>query len=140
MSDVKDERVISALRMLEQATGKGNAKLIDAVECLFRWVPECHSVDGVEEGTPFMSEAYLYELLGKLDARTLLALVREVITSAGIDRMTQWLGSDDVLVEAYIQQMKDLTLDPALSSMTTGQKRRVYRAFEQQMKLLVGER
>ncbi len=34
---------------------------------------------------PFFSEAYLYNLLGKEDARTLLALMRNFIRSLGMD-------------------------------------------------------
>lgn len=34
---------------------------------------------------PFFSEAYLYSLLGKEDARTLLALLKQAFQSVGID-------------------------------------------------------
>jgi len=34
---------------------------------------------------PFFSESYLYPLLGKEDARTLLALLRQAFESVGID-------------------------------------------------------
>ena len=42
-----------------------------------------------DEKQPFFSEAYLYNLLGKEDARTLLALMRPVWDAAGIDRKDQ---------------------------------------------------
>ncbi len=38
---------------------------------------------------PFFSEAYLYNLLGKEDARTLLALMRPIWQAAGIGRVQQ---------------------------------------------------
>lgn len=44
--------------------------------------------DGYEEGdedAPFFSECYLYNLLGKDDARTLLALMRPIWEAAGIE-------------------------------------------------------
>lgn len=40
-----------------------------------------------DEKAPLMTEAYLYNLLGKEDARTLLALVRRCAIAAGIDDM-----------------------------------------------------
>jgi len=48
--------------------------------------------DGYEKGDetyPFFSEAYLYNLLGKEDARTLLCLMRPVWDAVGIPRMEQ---------------------------------------------------
>lgn len=38
---------------------------------------------------PFFSEAYLYNLLGKMDARTLLAHMRPIWKAAGIPRREQ---------------------------------------------------
>ena len=46
---------------------------------------------GYEEGdekAPFFSESFLYNLLGKEDARTVLACLRNFITSMGIDPAT----------------------------------------------------
>ena len=38
-----------------------------------------------DDKCPFFSEAYLYNLLGKQDARTLLALMRQLCKSLGIE-------------------------------------------------------
>jgi len=58
------------------------------------WLPkECKKKsNGYEKGDeeqPFFSETYLYNLLGKEDARTLLALMRPVWDEAGIPRIEQ---------------------------------------------------
>ena len=42
-----------------------------------------------DENAPFFSEVYLYNLLGKEEARTLLALMRPVWKKAGIPREQQ---------------------------------------------------
>jgi len=42
-----------------------------------------------DEKAPFFSESYLYNLLGKEEARTLLALMRPVWDLAGIKREDQ---------------------------------------------------
>lgn len=50
--------------------------------------------EGYEEGdekAPFFSEAFLYNLLGKEDARTVLAVLKNFVRSMGIDPdMTNW--------------------------------------------------
>lgn len=56
--------------------------LREAVERMDNWVPEAvpQVVAEDNEGlldTPFMTEAFLYPLLGKMDARTILAVWRE---------------------------------------------------------------
>jgi len=38
-----------------------------------------------DDACPFFSEAYLYNLLGKEDARTLLALMRKLCRSLGVE-------------------------------------------------------
>jgi hypothetical protein len=74
-----------------------NDGLMPALVKLLTWKPE----DGVakpsvkrgayyrkgDETAPFMSEAFLYNLLGKEDARTLLALVNQFADAAGLDRV-----------------------------------------------------
>jgi hypothetical protein len=69
-----------------------NPDLRKAVKALFRWTPESGFPalqEGVPEekieGAPFLSEAFLYLLLGKDDARTLMALVNGVVCQAGLD-------------------------------------------------------
>lgn len=56
--------------------GLGNHAAHRALAKLYEW-----QVDDDEQ--PFLSEAYLYPLLGKEDARTLLALVRAVAKAVG---------------------------------------------------------
>jgi hypothetical protein len=65
-------------------------KLKEAAKDLLKWAPEGGfpaTVEGAEEaeGAPFLSEVYLYPLLGKEDARTLLALVHGLVKQAGLD-------------------------------------------------------
>ena len=57
------------------------------------WMPECIIEENKgemfsegDEKAPFFSEAYLYNLMGKEDARTILALLRQFAESAGLDR------------------------------------------------------
>lgn len=72
-----------------------------AMRRLYEYVPECGlpravKVQAKKEGwisgdenwseIPFLSETYLYALLGKEDARTLLALVGAVATAINYDR------------------------------------------------------
>lgn len=71
--------------------------LEDAALALFRWRPEMGFPEqlrkkndlydkGVEDPeVPFLSETYLYALLGKEDARTLLAYVDALFYGAGLD-------------------------------------------------------
>lgn len=71
-----------------------------AYERLVGWVPECgfpfdETMDGddpkriEDEEIPFLTESYTYSLLGKEDARTLLALVSTLAEAAGIPRLEQ---------------------------------------------------
>ncbi len=39
-----------------------------------------------DENAPFVSESYLYNLLGKEDARTFRALLKNVLEHLGVDR------------------------------------------------------
>jgi hypothetical protein len=54
-----------------------------AFRALIEFVPEV-LIEGVEPKTPFFSEAWLYELLGKEDARTILCLLRQVKDAFGV--------------------------------------------------------
>ncbi|MDI6734445.1 MAG: hypothetical protein QMD50_03105 [Patescibacteria group bacterium] len=38
-----------------------------------------------DENAPLFSEAYLYNLFGKEDGRTILALINDIVTAAGYD-------------------------------------------------------
>lgn len=71
-----------------------NANLREEVKRLLKWRPESGFPKGVDnEGddrvnspyTPFITESFLYPLLGKGDARTLVAFLRGVVEAAGLD-------------------------------------------------------
>ena len=89
------EKLAAALeQMLIIAQRSQDVQLQDSVSQLLEWTPENRHVlkkdndyysDG-DEDCPFFSEAYLYNLLGKEDARTLLALMRPVWAAAGVPR------------------------------------------------------
>lgn len=67
-----------------------------------KWVPEInlrlHSAVAngtgmyeLEDGAaPFLSEACLYNLLGKEEGRTLLAFMHQLLEAAGVSRQEQW--------------------------------------------------
>lgn len=74
----------------------------ESMKQLLEWIPEGVPLEKISrinypvsiwgkvffEGNdkqPFFSEAYLYNLLGKEDARTLLALMRKLCKSLGIE-------------------------------------------------------
>lgn len=70
-----------------------NTDLLKAARRIYEYLPEGYNVDfkkltGYKEGdenAPFFSEAFLYVLMGKTDARTILALVANLIRAAGLD-------------------------------------------------------
>lgn len=85
-----DDKVDILLDALERiGIGKGPARVAFLRLLAFkyeRW-PEGLKVPYAEKGdeeAPFFSEAYLYNLLGKEEARTLLALVRRVGEALGL--------------------------------------------------------
>jgi hypothetical protein len=80
----------------------------ESIKKLLEWVPEAVPLEKIsrinypvkdfgkvfftgdsavkaDDKQPFFSEAYLYNLLGKEDARTLLALMRQLCESLGIE-------------------------------------------------------
>ena len=72
-------------------------KVTKEIKKLFEWTPEGFLLERVskivnvkgmyvkgDDETPFFSEAYLYNLLGKEDARTLLCLIEQAFASVGI--------------------------------------------------------
>lgn len=72
-------------------------KVTTEIKKLLEWTPEGFFLEKVskivngkgmyaagDDETPFFSEAYLYNLLGKEDARTLLALIEQAFSSIGI--------------------------------------------------------
>ncbi len=88
------ELTITCDRCKAQVDHRCNAELMPAIVKLFTWSPHVSVLDKKspyydeeDEGAPFLTEATLYNLLGKDDARTLLALVNQVIAAAGIDQM-----------------------------------------------------
>lgn len=52
---------------------------------LFKKLQDGYFYDKGDEDTPFFSEAFLYNLVGKEDARTILGLIRKLVESAGVD-------------------------------------------------------
>jgi hypothetical protein len=68
----------------------------EAVKELYEWKPEYfqvsidfkengHYTEG-DENAPFLSEKFLYNLLGKSDARTLLGLIKRALGTKGIKK------------------------------------------------------
>lgn len=85
---------ITCDRCRAQIDHQCNTELMPAIVRLYTWSPEAPVLDTKspyydpdDEGAPFVSEATLYNLLGKGDARTFLGLLRQVIVAAGIDEM-----------------------------------------------------
>lgn len=75
-----------------------NGDLRQAVIDLMTWQTYCGMSDAVireakkngmyskgDEEAPFVSEAFLYSLLGKEDARTFMSLINNVLRCAGVD-------------------------------------------------------
>nr|WP_276978450.1 hypothetical protein [Ferrimicrobium acidiphilum] len=69
----------------------------EAIVELYRWKPDTVSAKAAsrvtggayyeesDEKAPLLSEAFLYNLLGKEDARTFMALLRSAFESVGVD-------------------------------------------------------
>jgi len=78
---------------------KGDS-LKGAIARLFEIEVDCRPRvrDKEANAAPFFSEAYLYALLGKEAARTVLAVVNSVIRAAGIEpeQVLQWRDDRDV--------------------------------------------
>ena len=88
---------LEEIRTEIQQEQKQRIKSTEEIKELLHWVPEgvplkrisrivngsMAYVDGDSEAS-FFSEAYLYNLLGKEDARTLLALIGQAFASVGI--------------------------------------------------------
>ena len=82
-----DKAVEEAIRARIRA---GNAEAVRCLHNLVTWVPEMGFPDfkGVYgdppgDDCPFVTESYLYELLGKEDARTILAYLNHLARSLG---------------------------------------------------------
>ena len=73
---VCDESLISAITHLQTL-------IVEAPEELFH-IDNDYYQPG-DENAPFLSEGFLYPLLGKEGARTVLAAINNVIRAAGID-------------------------------------------------------
>ncbi len=86
-----DDTTIICNRCKAELTHICNEGLAQAIKALYKWRPECgfpfpsSDEDVKSPEVPFLSEAYLYKLLGKNDARTLLALVDSVVRAVGLD-------------------------------------------------------
>lgn len=67
--------------------------LLEAAQHIYEYTPECINVEFSElpgytpgdDSAPFFSEAFLYPLMGKMDARTILAMVNNLVRAAGLD-------------------------------------------------------
>ncbi len=65
-----------------------------SIKDLLEWTPENKYIldknsnyyEKDDEDAPFVSETYLYNLLGKEDARTFRALLKNVLEHLGVDR------------------------------------------------------
>lgn len=95
-----DEKTVELIQQaVETELAKRNAKLREAVLRLKEFVPEVGIPLGLRRSewgytskdneAPLFSEAWLYLVLGKEDARTVLALMRPVWEAAGINRWEQ---------------------------------------------------
>lgn len=91
---ISNEALQAIEKIIQDEMARKNKALKEACEKLAEYSPRClpescmNEEDGYEEGdedAPFFSEGYLYNLLGKDDARTLLALMRPVWEAAGIE-------------------------------------------------------
>lgn len=83
--DERYKRLFTELIKEIQVTS--NRELIRAIKALKEWTPEfkseCFDISNPfykvgDENSPFFSESFLYTLLGKGDARTLLSLMKPI--------------------------------------------------------------
>jgi hypothetical protein len=121
------------VREIKAIVNDGNPKLETALKELFSWRPQegrfplaavsavvtgagsgYYSGDAFgelrEEECPFFTEAFLYSLFGKEDARSLLARLHEVLEAAGLDRHAdnEWVNN------AYDKYLEEKKRDPRL--------------------------
>lgn len=85
---MKKERTKEIERLLQWVTKGVDLKRISKINYPPKHFPKRkYGVICSDEDTkaPFFSEAYLYNLLGKEDARTLLALMCQALESVGIE-------------------------------------------------------
>lgn len=90
---LRKETADAIAKIINQEMAFKNRKLYEACEALADYAPNflpdscMDEEDGYEKGdenAPFFSEAYLYNLLGKDEARNLRALVHAVFEAAGV--------------------------------------------------------
>lgn len=89
-TEQKLERIVEALVTAVSPDGE---QVKDALSRLLAWKPEDaprplkgYGITAAEmRAVPFMCETYLYGLLGKEDARSLLSRVRNVCKAVGLD-------------------------------------------------------
>lgn len=99
---IEDHRITLALRLLADATesGVGDPQRIrDALRDLYTWTPESkpkqfsnRAGTGYRKGdedAPFFTESFLYVLLGKEDARSLLGRMRVLCEALGLTHEEQ---------------------------------------------------
>ena len=101
MAQSKIEKADSAIqKALTQRIQLGNTEAVNALRELVQWTPgtfpfkkTVYDEDpGEAEATdaPFFTEAYLYALVGKSHARTLLALIYNLASSLGVEDPDQF--------------------------------------------------
>jgi hypothetical protein len=88
--------IVTCAKCKSEVSHVCNANLREAITRLYEFQPEWHwnlknileNQEGYSKGdenAPFFSEAVLYPLLGKEDARTVLALIGNIIRATGLD-------------------------------------------------------
>lgn len=86
------DHTITCNRCKAEVTHICNPALIEDAVRIYSWRPECTPAAiaedpdiAADESIPFLSETYLYTLLGKEDARTLLYSINNLLRSVGLD-------------------------------------------------------
>ena len=108
----RDELVAQAFRMLQEAFGLSDPStnsqdaayaLYDLLSFRPESTPECVTEDGCEEGVPLFTEAYLYPLLGKMDARTVLSLIQTLKAALGFADWPEAMSIERMVMPPFIE-------------------------------------
>jgi hypothetical protein len=100
LGDMRDIRVGMAVEILKWACAPNTDEILEALAEFFDFRPEAipsevakdmkSSKRAPDDCPPFMSESFLYPLLGKSDARTLLGRMRKLLRALGVTEMEVW--------------------------------------------------
>lgn len=91
---ISNEALQAIEKIIQDEMARKNKALKEACEKLAEYSPRClpescmNQDEGYEEGdenAPFFSETYLYNLIGKTEARTLLAIMSPIWEAAGME-------------------------------------------------------